>query len=136
MEKITQVIARIMLAHLFLIAGWQKIGGYEGTQGYMESVGVPGMLLPLVILLELGAGLAIIIGWQTKLAAASLALFTIASAVLFHHNFSDQMQTIMFMKNIAISGGLMLLAVYGAGACSLDNRSSKNVADKFFDKIE
>lgn len=136
MEKITQVIARIMLAHLFLIAGWQKIGGYEGTQGYMESVGVPGMLLPLVILLELGAGLAIIIGWQTKLAAASLALFTIASAVLFHHNFSDQMQTIMFMKNIAISGGLMLLAVYGAGACSLDNRSSKNAADKSFDKIE
>ncbi len=136
MEKITQVIARIMLGHLFLIAGWQKIGGYEGTQGYMESVGVPGMLLPLVILLELGAGLAIIIGWQTKLAAAALALFTIASAVLFHHNFSDQMQTIMFMKNIAISGGLMLLAVYGAGACSLDNRSSKNVADKFFDQIE
>jgi len=136
MEKITQVIARIMLAHLFLIAGWQKIGGYEGTQGYMESVGVPGMLLPLVILLELGAGLAIIIGWQTKLAAAALALFTIASAVLFHHNFSDQMQTIMFMKNIAISGGLMLLAVYGAGACSLDNRSSKNAADKSFDKIE
>ena len=136
MEKITQVIARMMLGHLFLIAGWQKIGGYEGTQGYMESVGVPGMLLPLVVLLELGAGLAIIIGWQTKLAAASLALFTIASAVLFHHNFSDQMQTIMFMKNIAISGGLMLLAVYGAGACSLDNRSSKNVADKFFDKIE
>ena len=136
MEKITQVIARVMLGHLFLIAGWQKIGGYEGTQGYMESVGVPGILLPLVILLELGAGLAIIIGWQTKLAAAALALFTIASAVLFHHNFSDQMQTIMFMKNIAISGGLMLLAVYGAGACSLDNRSSKNVADKFFDKIE
>ena len=136
MEKITQVIARMMLGHLFLIAGWQKIGGYEGTQGYMESVGVPGMLLPLVILLELGAGLAIIIGWQTKLAAASLALFTIASAVLFHHNFSDQMQTIMFMKNIAISGGLMLLAVYGAGACSLDNRSSKNAADKSFDKIE
>ena len=136
MEKITQVIARIMLAHLFLIAGWQKIGGYEGTQGYMESVGVPGMLLPLVILLELGAGLAIIIGWQTKLAAAALALFTIASAVLFHHNFSGQMQTIMFMKNIAISGRLMRLAVYGAGACSLHNRSSKNVANKFFDKIE
>ncbi|MEQ1719906.1 MAG: DoxX family protein [Nitrosomonas sp.] len=52
MEKITQIIARMMLGHLFLIAGWQKIGGYEGTQGYMESVGVPGMLLPLVILLE------------------------------------------------------------------------------------
>lgn len=136
MGKITQIIARIMLSHLFLIAGWQKISSYEGTQGYMESAGVPGMLLPLVILLELGAGLAIIIGWQTKLAAAALALFTIASAVLFHHNFSDQIQTIMFMKNIAISGGLMLLVVYGAGACSLDNRNSKNVTDKFFDKVE
>ncbi|GKS70117.1 putative oxidoreductase [Nitrosomonas sp. PY1] len=125
MEKITQVVARIMLGHLFLIAGWQKIGGYEGTQGYMESVGIPGMLLPLVILLELGGGLAVIIGWQTKLTAAALALFCIATAVLFHHNFSDQMQAILFMKNFAISGGLMLLAVYGAGACSLDNRRPK-----------
>ena len=122
MEKITQLIARLMLGHIFLIAGLQKIGGYEGTQGYMESAGLPGMLLPLVILVEVGGGLAIIIGWQTKLAAIALAMFTLASAALFHNNFSDQMQVIMFMKNIAIAGGLMLLAVYGAGGYSVDNR--------------
>lgn len=128
MEKITQLVARIMLAHIFLIAGLQKIGGYEGTQGYMESVGLPGMLLPLVILMEVGGGLAIIVGWQTKLAAIALALFTLVAAALFHNNFSDQMQTIMFMKNIAIVGGLMLLAVYGAGSYSVDSRRALKVA--------
>lgn len=127
MEKITQLVARIMLAHIFLIAGLQKIGGYEGTQGYMESVGLPGMLLPLVIFLEVGGGLAIIVGWQTKLAALALALFSIAAAVLFHNNFSDQMQTILFMKNIAMAGGLMLLAVYGAGGYSVDSRRALKV---------
>ena len=122
MEKVTQLIARIMLGHIFLIAGLQKITGYEGTQGYMESAGLPGMLLPLVILVEVGGGLAIIAGWQTKLAAIALALFTFVAAVIFHNNFSDQMQTILFMKNIAITGGLMLLSVYGAGGYSVDSR--------------
>jgi len=122
MNKVTDIIARGMLGHIFLIAGLQKIGGYEGTQGYMESVGLPGMMLPLVILLEAGAGLAIIIGWKTRWAAAALALFSIASAVLFHNNFSDQIQTIMFMKNIAIAGGLLLLTIDGAGTCSVDQR--------------
>lgn len=122
MEKVTQLVARLMMGQIFLIAGLQKIGGYEGTQGYMESAGVPGMLLPLVILVEAGGGLALVIGWQTKLTAMALALFTLAAAVLFHNNFADQMQTILFMKNIAIAGGLMLLAVYGAGAYSVDSR--------------
>ncbi len=126
MEKVTQLVARIMIGHIFLIAGLQKIGGYEGTQGYMESAGLPGMLLPLVILLEAGGGLATIIGWQTKLAAMALAIFTLAAAVIFHNNFSDQMQMIMFMKNIAITGGLMLLAVYGAGGYSLDSRHAQS----------
>ena len=125
MEKVTQLLARLMMGQIFLIAGLQKIGGYEGIQGYMESAGVPGMLLPLVILVEAGGGLALIIGWQTKLVAMVLALFTLAAAVLFHNNFADQMQMIMFMKNIAISGGLMLLAVYGAGGYSVDSRRNK-----------
>lgn len=128
MNKITEAIGRIMLGHIFLIAGLQKIGSYEGTQGYMESVGLPGMLLPLVILLEVGAGLAVIVGWKTRWAAMALAFFSISAAVMFHHNFADQMQTIMFMKNIAIAGGMLLLAVYGAGTCSLDHRFSKNAA--------
>lgn len=120
MEKVTQLLARLMMGQIFLIAGLQKIGGYEGIQGYMESAGVPGMLLPLVILVEAGGGLALIIGWQTKLVAMVLALFTLAAAVLFHNNFADQMQMIMFMKNIAMTGGLILLALHGAGRLSLD----------------
>jgi putative oxidoreductase len=126
MEKVTQLIARLMLGHIFLIAGLQKISSYEGTQGYMESAGLPGMLLPLVILVEVGGGLGIMIGWQTKLAAIALAVFSLVSAAFFHNNFSDQTQVIMLMKNIAIAGGLMLLAVYGAGSYSVDSRLIKS----------
>jgi putative oxidoreductase len=122
MEKITQLTARVCLGHIFLIAGLSKIGAYAGTQGYMETMGVPGALLPLVILFEIAGGLTIIIGWKTRYSAIILALFSVAAAAIFHNNFDDQMQTILFMKNIAIAGGLMLLAVHGAGACSIDNR--------------
>lgn len=107
---------------IFILAGFSKITGYAGTQGYMESVGVPGMLLPLVILLELGGGLAILIGWNTKLVSYALSGFTIIAAIIFHSNLADQLQMIMFMKNIAIAGGFLLLAEHGAGSYSLDNR--------------
>jgi putative oxidoreductase len=122
MNKYSSVIARILLAHIFIMAGMNKIMGYAGTQGYMEAMGVPGMLLPLVILVEVGAGLALLVGWQTRWAAYSLAGFTVVSAVIFHSNFADQVQMIMFMKNMAITGGLLLLAEHGAGAFSMDNR--------------
>ncbi|MBK6959190.1 MAG: DoxX family protein [Nitrosomonas sp.] len=122
MEKISQFVARLFLGQIFLLSGIFKISGYEGTQGYMDAMGVPGMLLPLVILLEAGGGLAIIAGWQTKLVSIALAAFTVVAAVIFHNNFSDQMQMIMFMKNIAIAGGLILLAIHGAGSYSLDSR--------------
>ena len=122
MNKISEFVARLFLAQIFLFAGISKITGYAGTQGYMEAMGVPGTLLPLVILLEIGGGLAIVIGWQTRLAAIALAVFTLVAAAIFHNNLSDQMQMIMFMKNIAIVGGLILLAVHGAGGYSLDNR--------------
>ena len=122
MTQYSSVVARVLLAHIFVMAGINKIVGYAGTQGYMESMGVPGMLLPLVILVEVGAGLAIIIGWQTRLAAFALAGFAVVSALIFHNNLGDQMQMIMFMKNLAIAGGLLLLAEHGAGAFSLDNR--------------
>ena len=122
MEKAGQLVARIFLGHIFLIAGLGKIAAYEGTQGYMESMGVPGMLLPLVILLEIGGGLAVIAGWKTRWAAIALAGFSVIAAAIFHNNFGDQTQQIMFMKDIAMSGGLILLWVYGAGAYSLDNR--------------
>ncbi|HHO59103.1 MAG TPA: DoxX family protein [Thiotrichales bacterium] len=122
MEKITQTVARLLLAQIFLLAGLSKISAYAGTQGYMDAMGVPGGLLPLVILLEIGGALALIAGWQTRWAALALAGFSLIAAVLFHHDFSDQIQMIMFMKNLAISGGLLLLFVHGAGAFSRDNR--------------
>jgi putative oxidoreductase len=122
MEKYVNLAGRILLAHIFLLAGINKITGYSGTQGYMEAMGIPGMLLPLVILLEIGGALALIAGWQTRLAAYALALFSIVSALIFHSNLGDQMQMILFMKNWAMAGGLLVLAANGAGAFSLDNR--------------
>ena len=123
MEKISQFVARLFLAQMFLLSGIFKISGYPGTQGYMEAMGVPGMLLPLVIALEIGGGLAIIAGWQTRLVSIVLAAFTLAAAAIFHNNLADQTQMIMFMKNIAIAGGFILLAVHGAGGYSWDNRT-------------
>ena len=123
MEKATQLTARLFLGHIFLLAGVSKMGAYEATAGYMDAMGVPGTLLPLVILLEVVGGLAIIAGWKTRYTSIVLAVFTVVAAAIFHSNFSDQMQMIMFMKNIAITGGLMLLAVHGAGAYSVDNRN-------------
>ncbi|SEN66231.1 DoxX family protein [Nitrosomonas marina] len=120
MKKIGELTARILLAQIFFLAGYSKIGGYENTQSYMNAMGVPGELLPLVILLELGGGLALLAGWKTRWISIILAFFTIAAAALFHNDLSDQMQLIMFKKNIAIAGGLILLAVYGAGTYSID----------------
>lgn len=90
MKKISEFTARLLLAQVFLIAGLTKITGYADTQGYMEAMGIPGALLPLVILLEAGGGLAIILGWQTRLVAATLALFSLAAAVIFHNNLADR----------------------------------------------
>ena len=122
MEKYANLVGRILLAHIFLLAGINKITGYSGTQGYMEGMGVPGMLLPLVILLEIGGALALIVGWQTRWAAYALALFSIVAALIFHSNLSEQIQMILFMKNWALAGGLLVLAANGAGAFSLEQR--------------
>jgi putative oxidoreductase len=114
---------RIFIAVLFLMAGIGKLGaGYAGTQGYMQSMGVPGILLPLVIALEIGGAALIIAGLFTRLTALALGGFTVLSAVLFHADFADQMQQIMFMKNLAIAGGFLFLATTGAGAWSVDAR--------------
>lgn len=121
MEKISQLIARIFLAQIFLLSGIFKISGYEGTQNYMDAMGVPGGLLPLVIALEIAGGLVLMVGWQTKWASLVLASFTLIAAAVFHSNLDDQMQTIMLMKNIAIIGGLILLAIHGPGALSIDS---------------
>lgn len=121
MKDATVLVARILLALMFITAGWGKLGaGYAGTQQYMASVGVSGALLPLVIFAELGGGLGVLFGALTRIAAAGLAAFTLLAALFFHADFADQMQSIMFLKNLAITGGLLMLAVHGAGAWSLD----------------
>lgn len=114
------LLARLGLAAIFIMAGLNKIGGYAGTVAYMESMGVPGILLPAVIALEVLGGAAIVVGYLTRLAAAGLAVFCLLTALLFHLNFADQMQFILFWKNIAIGGGFLLLVANGAGAFSID----------------
>ncbi len=117
---ILAVAARLLMALIFITAGYSKLGaGFAATQGYMESVGLPGALLPLVILLELGGGIALLVGFQTRLAALALAVFSVVSAVIFH-SAPDQMQQIMFMKNLAMAGGLLAFTLHGAGPLSLD----------------
>ena len=113
---------RLLLAMMFLMAGLSKIGNYAGTQGYMDAMGVPGALLPLVIALEVLGGLAIILGWQTKIASLALAGFCVVSAVMFHNDFSNQAEMSSFMKNVTIAGGFLLLFAHGPGAYALDNR--------------
>ena len=112
--------ARILLAAIFLRGGINKIIGYSATQGYMRANGVPDGLLPVVIATELGGGLLILFGWQTRIASLLLAGFTLVAAALFHTKWADPNQVIHFTKNLAIAGGFLSLFVAGAGPWSLD----------------
>ncbi len=126
------LIGRLLLALLFLPAGIAKIGGYAGTVGYIASKGLPlpevGALVAIVV--EVGGGLALVAGFGTRFAALGLALFTLAASVVFHNYWAlpaDQqmVQQLMFFKNIAVVGGLLTLAAWGAGAWSLDARRGR-----------
>ncbi|MDW4563086.1 MULTISPECIES: DoxX family protein [Aeromonas] len=125
MKDVALLAGRILLALMFVMAGWGKIGGYAGTQGYMEAMGVPGFMLPLVILLELGGGLAIVLGLFTRSLSVLLAGFTLMAAFIFHYQPAEQMQMLMFMKNLSVAGGFLALAAAGPGAFSLDARLGK-----------
>ncbi len=117
------LVARVLASAIFITAGLSKLGaGYAGTQAYMAAVGVPGAMLPLVIALEIGGGIALLLGFQARLAAFALAVFCIVSGMLFHSG-ADQMQQIMFMKNLAMAGGLLAFTVFGAGRLSLDGET-------------
>ncbi len=121
----TDLVGRLLIALIFITAGYAKIGGYAGTQGYMEAMGVAGALLPLVILAELGGGVLIVLGLFTRYAALALAGFSLLSGFLFHGS-GDEMQQINLMKNVAISGGFLFLVTQGAGRISLDRRFGIN----------
>jgi putative oxidoreductase len=121
-EPLTAPLGRLLISFMFLMSGLNKADNYSNTSGWMESMGVSGSILPLVILLEIIGAFAIIIGWHTKITAFLLAGFSIISALIFHSDFSNQVEMIMFMKNIAIAGGFLILVANGAGNYSLDNR--------------
>ncbi len=122
MDNLLNIAARVLMSQIFIISGIGKITGYAGTQAYMAKMGVPGALLPLVILTELGGGLALLFGFQARWVALVLAGFCVVSALIFHLNPSDQMQMINLMKNFAMAGGLLMFVRYGAGAPSVDAR--------------
>ncbi len=119
-------LGRIALSLIFIISGWGKIAAYAGTQQYMEAAGVPGVLLPLVIAVEVGGGLAILLGFFTRWVALGLAVFSLFSGVIFHApHMADPNQAVHFWKNIAIVGGFCVLAAHGAGAYSIDAKRGR-----------
>ncbi len=125
LQALAELAGRVLLSTIFIVSGASKIGGFEETGAYMDSMGVPSVLLPAVIAVEILAGLAIVLGWWTRLAAFVLAGFCLASAVLFHLDFGDQIQAALFLKNVAIAGGLAVLLAHGAGPWSVDGRSRR-----------
>ena len=124
LQAFSALLGRLFLAMIFIQSGLSKMSDYAAMQGYMDAMGVSSALLPLVIALEVLGGIAIVIGFKARLVALAMAGFSLLSALLFHTNFSDQTQTIMLMKNIAIAGGFLMIVAHGAGAYALDNRNA------------
>ena len=118
--RIIEIIGRIFLSAVFLIAGVNKIFNYEGTTAYMESFGVPGFLYIPAIILEILFPLLIIIGYQTKISALIMAIFSVSLAIIFHTDFSNQMQVMSFLKNFAIAGGFIIIFINGPSRWSID----------------
>ena len=108
------------MAAIFVLSGVSKIGVFEATQGYMAAFGLPGALLGPTIAFEILAGAAVLLGIGARYAAFLLAGFSIVTALIFHRDFGDQIQQIMFLKNVAMAGGLLLLAKYGSTSLSLE----------------
>ena len=124
MTNILDLIGRVFISLIFLLSGFSKISNYEGTVGWMESLGMPGFFLIPAILLEIVTPIFIIVGYKVKISAALLSLFCIATAIIFHTDFINQMELISFMKNIGLAGGFLFLVVNGAKDFSLDKKFS------------
>ena len=126
MQNFLVPIGRLFLSAIFLSSGFGKIFKFAGTQQYMEAKGMPiaALFLVFAIILEITGGLSVLLGYKTQWGALALIIFLIPATLIFHNQLSDQMQMIMFMKNVAILGGLFMVVSFGAGPLSLDNRSS------------
>jgi putative oxidoreductase len=127
MTQRTDTIAlagRILIGVLFLMAGLSKLGAPAATQAYIEAVGLPVPIAAygVALVVELVGSVLLIVGFQVRIVAAVLAVFTLVTALFFHNNFADQNQMIHFLKNVAILGGLLQVVAFGAGKLSLDNR--------------
>ena len=125
MTNILDLVGRVFISLVFLLSGINKIGNYEGSTGWMESFGMPGIFLIPAIILEIVAPILIIIGYKVKIAAALLSVFCIATALIFHTDFSNQMQFVSFMKNIALAGGFLFLVINDTKEFSLERKLSK-----------
>ena len=120
--QVIQVLGRIFLSTIFLIEGINKIFNYESTIEYMENFSVPEYLAIPAIIVEILFPLLLVVGYQTKISALILAMFTLATALIFHTDFSNQMQLMSFLKNFAIAGGFLIIFAKGAGKYSIDQR--------------
>ena len=127
LQELSAPIGRLLLSMIFIFSGFTKITGYAATQGYMEAMGVPGMLLPLVIAVELLGGIAILLGFKARLVSIVMAGFSVVSALLFHQFWIDESQMNPFMKNIAMAGGFLMIFAHGAGAYSIDNSNHRRI---------
>ena len=120
--QVIEVVGRIFLSIIFLIEGINKIFNYEGTIEYMESFNVPEYLAIPAIIVEILFPLLLIIGYQTKFSALVLSIFTLATALIFHTDFTNQIQLMSFLKNFAIAGGFLIIFVRGSGKYSIDHK--------------
>ncbi len=129
------LVARVLLAFMFILAGWGKLGDIQGTMAYTASGGLPGFFALPAIAIEILGGIAVLIGWQTRWAALALAGFAVLAGVLFHYvpaqgleGYDRVGQIISFQKNLAIAGGFLLLAAFGPGRYSVDERGGQRLA--------
>ena len=122
MANFFDLVGRIFISSIFLLSGYNKIFNYGNTIAWMEGFGVPGFLLGPTIAFEILFPILIIIGYQTQISATLLAIFSIATAFIFHFDFSDQMQTIAFFKNFALAGGFLFIAVHGPKEWSMEKK--------------
>lgn len=117
---------RVLLSVIFILAGFAKLTAISGTAGWFASIGLPAPAVTTVVvgLVELVGGIAVLVGYQTRIAAILLGVFTLAATAIAHTDFADQVQMMFLQKNLAIAGGLFVLAAFGAGALSIDGRRS------------